>query len=97
MSSPKPSTVKAIARAIQRMGGPSKAAQKLGGIAPQNFYHWMGQTNRNTKVPPEHCVDFELETEGEVTRKQLRPDDWWRFWPELPGAAAARQNSRKST
>ncbi|WP_321865690.1 transcriptional regulator [Paraburkholderia tropica] len=35
----------------------------------------------------EYCVGLELATNGLVTRQELRPDDWWRKWPELPGAA----------
>lgn len=32
---------------------------------------------------PERCVQIEQVTEGAVTRKELRPDDWQRIWPEL--------------
>jgi DNA-binding transcriptional regulator YdaS (Cro superfamily) len=32
-------------------------------------------------VPAEHCVSIESETP--ITRKELRPDDWQKFWPEL--------------
>jgi DNA-binding transcriptional regulator YdaS (Cro superfamily) len=35
-------------------------------------------------VPPEHCVSIEKETPE--TRKQLRPNDWQKFWPELAAA-----------
>lgn len=31
----------------------------------------------------ELCVSIEQATNGEVTRKDLRPDDWERIWPEL--------------
>lgn len=34
-------------------------------------------------VPPEHCVAIERATDGVVTRRDLRPDDWHRIWPEL--------------
>ena len=34
-------------------------------------------------VPPERCVSIEHATAGVVTRRDLRPDDWARFWPEL--------------
>jgi DNA-binding transcriptional regulator YdaS (Cro superfamily) len=30
-------------------------------------------------------VEIEELTGGEVTRKQLRSDDWWQIWPELRG------------
>ena len=31
----------------------------------------------------ENCVGLELATDGAVTRKDLRPDDWHLIWPEL--------------
>lgn len=36
------------------------------------------------RVPsPENCVSIERATDGAVTRRDLRPDDWHRIWPEL--------------
>lgn len=83
----------AIRQAIDLMGGTVVAAQKLR-IAPQNFYNWINR--ENVKVPTEHCVTIELETSGAVTRKQLRPDDWWAHWPDLPGASRARVRALKA-
>jgi len=38
------------------------------------------------RVPsPENCVVIEKATGGQVTRQDLRPDDWHLIWPELPG------------
>jgi DNA-binding transcriptional regulator YdaS (Cro superfamily) len=34
-------------------------------------------------VSPVRCVAIEAATEGKVTRKDLRPDDWQAIWPEL--------------
>lgn len=34
-------------------------------------------------LSPEHCVCIEKESGNEVTRRDLRPSDWWRIWPEL--------------
>ncbi|MGG6154997.1 transcriptional regulator [Salmonella enterica] len=34
-------------------------------------------------INPERCVKIELATKGVVSRKDLRPDDWMRIWPEL--------------
>ncbi|OZI79888.1 transcriptional regulator [Bordetella genomosp. 2] len=34
-------------------------------------------------VPIERCPDIERATAGAVTRRDLRPDDWERIWPEL--------------
>ena len=39
-------------------------------------------TNRGV-VPIEHCVAIERATAGAVTRRDLRPADWHRIWPEL--------------
>lgn len=34
-------------------------------------------------VPEKICVRIERETNGVVSRKNLRPDDWQDIWPEL--------------
>ncbi|MEY2686583.1 MAG: hypothetical protein RL375_781 [Pseudomonadota bacterium] len=34
-------------------------------------------------VPIERCYSIERATNGAVTRKDLRPDDWHEIWPEL--------------
>ncbi|MVW72155.1 YdaS family helix-turn-helix protein [Bordetella sp. 15P40C-2] len=34
-------------------------------------------------VPVERCADIERATDGAVTRRDLRPHDWARIWPEL--------------
>lgn len=41
------------------------------------------------EVPVVHCVVIEQKTDGFVTRKQLRPDDWHLIWPELAQSEAA--------
>ncbi len=35
------------------------------------------------------CVDIERATSGAVTRADLRPDDYWLIWPDLPQPATA--------
>lgn len=42
-------------------------------------------------VAAERCPEIEIATAGKVTRRDLRPDDWQRIWPELadPTKAAA--------
>ncbi|OFJ47685.1 hypothetical protein BA896_000325 [Janthinobacterium lividum] len=54
-------------------------ANKLG-ITPVLISQWA---NGLRPVPPERCVEIEKATEGKVTRKDLRPDDWERIWPEI--------------
>ena len=39
---------------------------------------------------PENCTGLELATDGAITRKELRPDDWWLLWPELDGSEVER-------
>ncbi|EBQ9001298.1 hypothetical protein BHM34_17355 [Salmonella enterica subsp. enterica serovar Toucra] len=34
-------------------------------------------------ISPARCVEIEKKTGGLVTRRDLRPDDWMRIWPEL--------------
>ncbi len=34
-------------------------------------------------VPAHQCVAIEKATDGAVTRKDLRPNDWADIWPEL--------------
>jgi len=40
-------------------------------------------TNGSRPVPIEHCLAIERATDGQVTRQELRPDDFWRIWPDL--------------
>lgn len=40
-------------------------------------------------VPVERCPAIEQATGGQVTRKDLRPDDWHLIWPELTKKKAA--------
>jgi DNA-binding transcriptional regulator YdaS (Cro superfamily) len=46
---------------------------------------------------PENCVGLELATGGAISRKDLRPDDWWLLWPELDGAEVERMKSVDDT
>ena len=38
-------------------------------------------------VPVEYCAVIEAATNGEVSRRDLRPDDWQTIWPELAESA----------
>jgi DNA-binding transcriptional regulator YdaS (Cro superfamily) len=35
-------------------------------------------------IPVVMCVAIERVTGGSVTRQELRPDDYWLVWPDLP-------------
>lgn len=39
--------------------------------------------NKVRPVPVERCTAIEQATNGAVTRRDLRPDDWHLIWPEL--------------
>lgn len=63
-------------------------------MPPQLIGQWA---NGHRPVPIQHCVAIERATNGAVTRRDLRPDDWHLIWPELaesepnPPAAPAPQ------
>ena len=68
-----------IDKACEVVGGQSKLARELG-ITPSA----VSQMRKGSRpVPPDKCVAIEQITEGAVTRKDLRPDDWQSLWPEL--------------
>nr|WP_315471732.1 YdaS family helix-turn-helix protein [uncultured Rhodoferax sp.] len=50
------------------------------GVAEQYLYQVL--TGRKV-ASPELCVSIERATSGQVTRQELRPDDWQAIWPEL--------------
>lgn len=60
-------------------GNAKDLAQKIG--VSQSFLSQMIGGIRT--ISPENAVSIEQATNGEVTRKDLRPDDWDRIWPEL--------------
>ncbi len=43
----------------------------------------VNQWCNNLNPTPERCVAIERATDGQVTRQELRPDDWESIWPEL--------------
>ena len=54
------------------------------GVPPTLISQWS-----TTRVPPfERCIPIERATDGQVTRRDLRPDDWQEMWPELAQAQA---------
>jgi DNA-binding transcriptional regulator YdaS (Cro superfamily) len=66
--------------------GTGAALAKALGVHPVMVSQWAGGTKA---VPLERCADMEKATAGAVSRWDLRPDDWPRFWPELIGAEGA--------
>ena len=56
------------------------------GAAPSFVNQWV---NKNRPIPPAFCVAIERATGGQVTRIELRPNDWQAIWPELSQKLAA--------
>ena len=71
----------AIGRAIKAGGGPAAVALACG-VTPQAVVNWRGRG----VVPADMCALLERVSCGAVTRRELRPDDWHRIWPELVDA-----------
>ena len=55
------------------------------GAQPQLMWQWASGVR---PVPIERCVAIEIATKGAVTRRDLRPDDWQKIWPELADSMA---------
>ncbi|OSI16528.1 hypothetical protein BWD09_07130 [Neisseria dentiae] len=63
----------------QQRGWQTKMANDIG-VKNADLFYWV---KGKRPVPIHHCVKIERATNGEVTRKDLRPDDWHEIWPEL--------------
>ena len=78
---------------VKGRGSQRDLADKIG-ITPVLISQWA---NALRPVPPERCVEIERATGGEVSRKDLRPEDWHKIWPELvavdPGHAGRQPPS----
>ena len=59
--------------------GAANLARKLG-VSPQAIHGWK---KSERPIPVDRCTQIEQITLGAVTRKDLRPDDWEKIWPEL--------------
>ncbi|WP_239042543.1 transcriptional regulator [Citrobacter freundii] len=46
-----------------------------------------------TKIPPARALSIELATNGVVTRKEMLPTDWQKFW--LPSELELTENQRR--
>lgn len=60
--------------------GRSLAIARAVGVTPPVVSDWA---TGKKGIPIERCVAIEVATGGEVTRRDLRPDDWQSMWPEL--------------
>lgn len=79
-----------IELASKELGSQTKLAQALG-VTQQNISYWRG-----AGIPMEYGASIELVTNGVVTRKEMFPDTWQKYWPELthvPSTEAAGQGA----
>ena len=60
--------------------GKSAAIARAVGVHPVMISQW---SNGLKPVPVDRCAMLERATDGAVTRRDLRPTDWWVHWPEL--------------
>lgn len=70
-------------------GEAAKLAERLG---ISSIYLLQLAARQDGREPsPELCVRIERATDGQVTRQNLRPDDWALIWPELAAAEPVAQ------
>lgn len=82
-----PSTAtSAINRATTALGSQLALAKAIN-APPAQISQWA---NGLRPVPAHHCLAIERATSGAVTRAELRPDDYWLIWPDLPAPAATQ-------
>ena len=70
--------MEALNLAIEAAGGVGKLASSIG-VVQSAVSNWRVRGS----VPVEHCTAIEFAVLGKITRKDLRPDDWVKHWPEL--------------
>ncbi|WP_434715481.1 transcriptional regulator [Paraburkholderia sp. A3RO-2L] len=89
LSSPGAMTLSQLRKRMCELGFEVKSNAQI-----RQWRHGYSDRRPDTK----YSVGLELATSGLVTRQELRPDDWWLMWPELPGAAERlAANSIEST
>jgi len=79
-------------RACGLVGGASALARILGRSASE-ISQWV---SGNRPIPLIAAPAIERATNGAVTRRDLRPDDWHLIWPELAEAAPAVHDSTRN-
>lgn len=67
----------------QERGAKTKLALQIGAHMP-DVSDW---SNGKRPVPIHRCTAIEEATDGAVSRRDLRPDDWQLIWPELAVSA----------
>lgn len=70
-------------KVVELAGSHAEVARILGYEDRRNVWPW---TNDLRPFPPHHCFALERHFGGQVTRKELRPHDWQKHWPDLADA-----------
>lgn len=65
-------------------GAARRLAKKIGAHEP-DVSRWI---SGERPVPAHRAAAIEQATKGQVTRQEMRPNDWQRIWPELAETAA---------
>jgi DNA-binding transcriptional regulator YdaS (Cro superfamily) len=61
----------------------AQLAERIGVKSDAQVRQWQhGYSGRQPS--PEYALAIERATSGAVTRQDLRPDDYWLIWPDLP-------------
>lgn len=61
-------------------------AKELAEVLEVSSSYLSQMASGKTAISPARCVDIEIATNRIVTRKDLRPNDWFKIWPELSAA-----------
>jgi len=79
--------IEAVQAAARILGSQAALARALG-VTPVTVGQWLKpDLSTGRGVPPKQCVRIEQLTAGQVSRRDLRPDDWQDIWPELAETA----------
>lgn len=73
-----------LSRVVDCLGSDAALAALLKISAPA-VSQWR---KRGTVLKAEYCTAIERATGGQVTRRDLRPNDWQQIWPELATPAS---------
>ena len=73
-----------LSRVVDCLGSDAALAALLKISAPA-VSQWR---KRGTVLKAEYCTAIERATGGQVTRRDLRPNDWQQIWPELAAPAS---------
>lgn len=74
-----------LSNAIELAGGLTALARVIG-VKPPTVSQWL---TLKRPIPVDKCVAIEIAVKRQVTRKDLRPNDWRRYWPELSDETVA--------